>query len=343
MMIYYVDENNKPHLDVLKRRVLSAEATINNKNHFSKNNPINAPISNGEYDVVTYNQVSDIYANAINHYLLDEYNVEQLPLFSMVQPQDIQSLEQQIDWASLSEDESYLQLYDLYNNDVVSGGCASYSCLGPGGECSVWNPNVCGSICQLVESVQHLVEYPGEKQLPPGLEEDGEPLIIPTGKEKKDTKQLKSYDDLAQATIGFFPEIYELRKQLNATVVGKQLVNNYYNMGQLTFKGEVKIPLNLKIEVLYTILSNRKKITDFTQALNISLKGEVKKNHEYSKKTLFSIDESKKYLSLLNKIKQVSGNEDFNNFVTSYEEIIKQFEGKTISNIINTFKVSIKQ
>ncbi|GAL69180.1 hypothetical protein [Jejuia pallidilutea] len=114
-------------------------------------------------------------------------------------------------------------------------------------------------------------------------------------------------------------------------------------MGQLTFKGEVKIPLNLKIEVLYTILSNRKKITDFTQALNISLKGEVKKNHEYSKKTLFSIDESKKYLSLLNKIKQVSGNEDFNNFVTSYEEIIKQFEGKTISNIINTFKVSIKQ
>ncbi|MFV0571209.1 MAG: hypothetical protein ACK5M1_02100 [Xanthomarina gelatinilytica] len=178
---------------------------------------------------------------------------------------------------NLSSDEYYRY---PENNDC------EYKCSGEGSECSVWNPGVCGSICQLRTAANIF-----------GI--------------KNETKNLSTN------LLNFFPTLYELRDTL-----GLELVDKYYELGDLYLSGLVEISVENQKMIVLEILNKSTLILEFV-------------NNKNSNSVLLNTYEVNDYLQMINNLRQDSVNPDYQEILNYFEDRIKDIENKTIYEIYN--------
>ncbi|HCY82669.1 MAG TPA: hypothetical protein DHV22_14285, partial [Xanthomarina gelatinilytica] len=128
--------------------------------------------------------------------------------------------------------------------------------------------------------------------------------------------------NLSTNLLNFFPTLYELRDTLDSYTLGLELVDKYYELGDLYLSGLVEISVENQKMIVLEILNKSTLILEFV-------------NNKNSNSVLLNTFEVNDYLQMINNLRQDSVNPDYQEILNYFEDRIKDIENKTIYEIYN--------
>ncbi len=185
--------------------------------------------------------------------------------------------------------ERKFEYIDDLDGGYDDGGRCFLRCVGKGSDCSNFNPGVCGSVCQMRTTVNILA-----------IDEETE--------------------DISDDLLNIFPSLYNLRNTLDDYNDGKDLVDNYYKIGNLYISGQVEISLGNQLNAALAILGKANLISEFV-------------NNKTSSSIFVTSSDVSDFKDLIDDFRQDSNNTEYNQILDYFESKLDEIENKPISQI----------
>ena len=135
-----------------------------------------------------------------------------------------------------------------------------------------------------------------------------------------------SYKNLSLDLFAKYDNFYAFRDFLNTSQKGRDYIIKYYALGRLIGTEKVNLSLSTMIKCANVAISNADKLKKLIDSSN------------YASDVLFDKTEGDTYRDLLTDMKSASTKTRWNNIIDGLISDVDTYEGKTVGDIIKTFK-----